>query len=113
VLIELYRSQEMLELCSADWQMALRVFNEMGWIPERPLHAYASPLVFVKNYEGEAMHRAAEALTAADHQKVIIAASAQIDRSLFCRILEFVAGGAFIVGKSGAYAEARANGDLD
>jgi len=54
-LIELYRRQEMLELHCADWQMALQIFNEMGWTPERPLDAYATPLAFVKNYEGEAM----------------------------------------------------------
>jgi len=45
--IELYRRQEMLELHSAEWGMALQIFNVMGWTPERPLEVYAAPLFFV------------------------------------------------------------------
>jgi hypothetical protein len=111
--IELYRRKEMLALDLSDWQMALRTFNEMGWTPERPLDAYATPVAFVKNYEGEAMYRAWNALAAAKGYKSVISASGQMDLSVFYRIVEFVARGAFIVGRSGSYAEANENGDLE
>jgi hypothetical protein len=111
--IELYRRQEMLVLHSGDWQMALQIFNEMGWTPERPLEAYATPLAFVKNYEGEAMHRAGEVLFALISDEPIVSVSIQMDLGVFYRISKFVGGGAFIVGRKGAYAEARAVGDLD
>jgi len=111
--IELYRRKEVLALDLSDWQMALRMFNEMGWLPERPMGAYATPLAFVKNYEGEAMYRAGNALVAANHYKSVISAPGQMDLSVFYLILEFVARGAFIVGRSGSYAAAKENGDLE
>ena len=109
-LIELYRRQDMLELHWADWQMALQIFNEMGWTPERPLDAYAVPPAFVKNYEGEAMHHAGEALFALVADEPFLSASVHMDLGVFWCITKFVAGGPFIVGRKGAYAGALANG---
>src|SRR5206468_1025950 len=51
-VIELYRRERVLELHPSDWRMALLIFKEMGWTPERPVEAYATPLAFVMNYEG-------------------------------------------------------------
>jgi hypothetical protein len=96
----------------ADWHMALQIFAAMGWSPERPLDAYVFPLGFVKAYEGEAMHHAGDALFAAIRGEPIISASVQMDLGILYRISEFVAGGAFIVGRAGANAEGRANGDF-
>jgi hypothetical protein len=110
--IELYRRQEMLELHSTDWEIALQIFNVMGWTPERPLEAYAAPLAFVKNYEGEAMHHAGKALFAVVDNEPLVSASVQMNLGVLYRISEFVAGGAFIVGRKGAYEE-RANGDFE
>ena len=39
VVVEIYRCEELLELCSSDWQMALLIFRELGWTPERPVEA--------------------------------------------------------------------------
>jgi hypothetical protein len=84
----------------------------MGWSAERQSLNYGSPLIFVTNDEGEAMHRAGEALFAVIRAEPVVSASVPMDLGLFYRISEFVAGGAFIVARKGAYAEARANGDI-
>ena len=110
--MEIYRREELLELCSSDWQMALLIFRELGWTPERPVEAYANPLAFVKNYEGEAMHQAGQSLFAMINEEPAVSTSVQMDLGLFYRISEFVGGGAFIVGKKGAHAEAKGNGDF-
>jgi hypothetical protein len=111
-LIELYRREEVLELRLSDWQTAVQIFKEMGWSAERPLLDYSAPLILVTNDEGKAMHLAGEALFAVIRAEPVLSASVQMDLGLFHRISEFVAGGAFIVAKKGAYAQARANGDF-
>ena len=111
-MIEIYRRDELLELHPSDWLMALLIFKEMGWTPERPLEVYANPLAFVKNYEGEAMNQAGEALCAVILDDPLVSLSVQMDLGLFSRISEFVGRGTFIVGKQGAYAEAKRNGDF-
>jgi len=62
--------------------------------------------------EGEAMHRAREALFAVVGVEPLVSTSVQMDLSVFRRISQFVGGGAFIVGKKGAYAEARTSSDF-
>jgi hypothetical protein len=111
--IELYRRQDMLELHSVDWEMALQIFNVMGWTPERPLDAYAALPFFVTDSEGKAMHHAGEALFAEIRDEPLLSVSVQMDLGVLYRISEFVDGGAFIVGRKGAYAQARADGHFD
>ena len=111
-LVELYRREEVLELRSTDWRTALQIFNEMGWAPKRCLVSYASPLWFVTNDEARAMHDAGQALFAEIDKEPIISTSVPMDLGVFYRISQFVGNGAFVVGNSGAYDKARANGDL-
>jgi len=92
--------------------MAIQLFKEMGWSEKRALLDYSTPLIFVTNDEGEAMHRAGDAVFAEIRADPVVSACVQMDLGVFYRISEFVAGGAFIVGRKGAYAEARANGDF-
>lgn len=110
--IEVYRCQEMLELQPADWEMALQIFEVMGWSPTRPLEVYACPFALVPTCESEAMHQAGEALFAVVEQESVVSACVQMDLGVFYRITKFVAGGAFMVGRKGDYAEGRANGDF-
>lgn len=58
------------------------------------------------------MHHAGQALFAVIKDEPIVSASVQMDLGVFYLISEFVAGGAFIVGRKGAYAEAKRDGDL-
>jgi hypothetical protein len=58
------------------------------------------------------MHRAGKALFAVVADEPFVAASVQMDLGVLYNISEFVAGGAFMVGRKGAYAEAQASGDL-
>ena len=62
-------------------------------------------------YEAKAMHQAGDALFAVVDHEPNAAVCVQMDLGVFYRITEFVAGGAFIVGRKGDYAEGRANGD--
>jgi hypothetical protein len=107
--IELYRRDEMIEAAQKDWHMALLIFKEMGWKPPRPLEAYAHPLTFIKHDEGEAMQQAGRSLFALIEHEPFVSASVQMDLGLFYQLTEFVGGGAFIVGRPGAYEDAKAN----
>lgn len=111
-MIELYRRDEILKLHLSDWQVSLQIFNEMGWIPERSLEAYANPLAFVKNYEGEGMELAGRSLATQVREDPPSCMFVQMDLDLFYRISAFVGRGSFIVGKEGAYEEAKRNGDF-
>ena len=111
--IELYRHGAMIELRSPDWGMALQIVREMGWAPKRPLEAYAEPLWLVTHDEAQGMHRAGKDLFDLIKREPTLSVSIPMDLGVLYRIIQFVAGGAFIVGKKGAYEEARANGDLE
>jgi hypothetical protein len=89
--------------------MALLIFQEMGWKPARPLDAYARPLTFIKHDEGEAMQRAGRALFARIENEPFLSVSVRMNLGLFYQLTEFVGEGAFIVGRPGAYEDARTN----
>jgi hypothetical protein len=107
--IELYRPNEMIEADQQDWHMALLIFREMGWLPERPLEAYVHPLTFIKHDEGVAMQRAGRSLYELILREPFVSTSVQMDLGLFYHLAEFVGGGAFIVGRPGSYENAKAN----
>ena len=107
--IELYRRDEMIEATQKDWQMALLIFQEMGWQPAHPVEAYAHPLTFIMHDEGEAMQRGGHSLFALIQNEPFVSTSVQMDLGLFYRLTEFVGGGAFVVGRPGAYEDAKAN----
>jgi hypothetical protein len=108
-VVELYRHNEMIELGQNDWHMALRIFREMGWQPLRPFEVYTRALWFVTQDEGEAMRMAGRSLFTLVQSEPIISTSVQMDLGLFDRVTEFVGNGAFIVGRSGSYENAKAN----
>jgi hypothetical protein len=116
--IELYRRGEMIEADQKDWHMALLVFQEMGWQPTRPLEAYAHPLTFITHDEGKEMQRASrsflvriqdESLVAMMRDEPLVPPSIQMDLGLLYKMTEFVGGGAFVVGRPGAYEDAKTN----
>jgi len=107
--IELYRREEMVEADQKDWHMALLIFQEMGWLPVRPLETYDHPLMFVTDDEGKSMQRAGRSLFAVIQDEPFVSASVQMDLGLFHNLTEFVGGGAFIVGRPGSYEDARQN----
>ena len=107
--IELYRRNEMIELDQQDWHAALLIFQEMGWQPAHPLEAHAHPLTFITHDDGQAMQRAGRSLSTLIQDEPSLSMSVQMDLGLFYRLTEFVGGGAFIVGRPGAYEDAKAN----
>ena len=107
--IELYRRDWMIEATANYWHMALLIFRETGWQPARPLEAYVHPLTFIKHDEGEAMQRAGRSLLVLIQDEPFVATSVQMDLGLLYQLKEFVGGGAFIVGRSGSYEDAKAN----
>jgi len=111
-LIELYRRDELLELHPSDWHMALLIFKEMGWTPERPIEAYIHPLPFVQHREAEAMGHAGQALFSLLNDEPITSTAIQMDLGLFYSISDFVGRGTFIVGRKGDHAKAKQNGDF-
>lgn len=108
-LIELYRRDGMVEIGLRDWQAALCIFREEGWQPIRVLGSYVHPLGFVTQDDGKAMQRAGQSLFAKIDRQPALSVSVPIDLGMLYRLTEFVGGGAFIVGKQGAYANAKAN----
>src|SRR5258708_3164672 len=105
--IELYRRDEMIEINQPDWHMALLIFREMGWKPERPFQSYTDALTFVRDDEGLAMGRAGKGLFSRIMKESFISASVQMDLGLFYTVTDFVGRGGFIVSKPGAYAKAK------
>jgi len=79
----------------------------IGWQP-RPIGSYR-PLWFVSEDQGKAMRRAGRMLFARIDEELGLSTSLQIDLGLLYRLTDFVGGGAFVVGKQGAFAQARAN----
>lgn len=108
-ILELYRREEIVEATEKDWLTALGLFQAGGWEEPRPVGAYARPLSFVTHNEGEAMKRAGQAFLKKVNEEPLVSAAVPMDLGLFCRITEFVGGGAFIVGHKGAYENAKAN----
>jgi hypothetical protein len=105
--VELYNREGMLEVKRQDWHMALLIFREMGWKSERPVEAYANPFLFVQNDEGAEMQSAGRNLFTLIEQEPAVGVTVQMDLGLFCRLTEFVGGGAFIVGRPGSFANAK------
>ena len=97
----------------SDWEIALLIFKEMGWTPQRSVDAYANPLAFVPPYEAEAMSHAGQKLFAIINDEPLVSTSIQMDLGLLYQILEFVGGGSFVVGRKGSYAKAKSDGDFD
>ena len=108
-LIELYRRDNMVEISLREWLVAVAVFQEGGWSPIRPIETYLRPLGFVTEDEGKMMQRAGQSLFTKINAEPVLSASVPIDLGMLYHLTEFVGGGAFIVGKQGAFANAKAN----
>ena len=98
--------------------MALLIFQEMGWQPARPIEAYGHPLTFITHNDGKDMQRAGrsllvriqdESFLSLMRDEPLVPPSVQMDLGLLYQMTEFVGGGAFVVGRPGAYEDAKAN----
>lgn len=86
--------------------MAVLIFREMGWQPERPIELYLRPPWLVVESEARRMGSAGQKLFELVKTEPIISASVQMDLGLFYRLTEFVQTGAFIAGSPGSYRNA-------
>jgi hypothetical protein len=99
----------MIEVKRRDWYVALCIFQEQGWSPVRPIGTYLPPLGFVPQDEGKAMHRAGRSLFSKINAEPALSVVVPMDLELPHWLTAFVGGGAFIVGRKGAFANAQAN----
>jgi hypothetical protein len=108
-LIELYRHDGMLEVSLGEWQAALDILQKQGWQPTRPAGRYASPLWFVTQDEGKKMEQAARSLFVKIDNEPVLSASVPMDLGTLYRLMDFLGGGAFVIGVHGSFAKAKAN----
>jgi hypothetical protein len=106
-LIELYWRNDMVEMGLREWQVAVGISQEGGWSPIRPIETHLRPLGFITEHEGQAMQRAGRSLFIMIDAEPGLSASVQMDLGILRRLTEFVGGGAFIVGRQGAFANAK------
>lgn len=102
-------NDDMVEISPREWLVAVAIFQEGGWSPIRPIEAYLRPLWFITEDEGKAMQRAGRSLCTKIDAEPALSVSVPMDLGMFYRLTEFVGGGAFIVGRQGAFADAKAN----
>ncbi len=107
--IEIYRRGEKIELTRNEWRAALGLFEDMGWEPSMALDRYLEPPAFIKNEDGKAMEEGGRQFWIMIDQNAVLAQSLELDLDLFLNLVRFAGHGAFIIGKPGAYEEAKAN----